>query len=65
MYHPHFDFNNPLELLLMLMQSMAERMTKSVSLTVDKLVQPLSIRDVRLQEMTTVVLETRMTVQKE
>ena len=65
MYHPHFDFNNLLELLLTMLQSMAETMPKSVNLTRDKLAQPLSISDVLPPEMITVTLEIMMAVQEE
>ena len=67
MYHPHFDFdfNNLLELLLTMLQSMAMTMQKSVNLTLDKLAQPLYLSDVLPPEMITVTLGIMMAVLEE
>ena len=67
MYHPHFDFdfNNLLELLLTMLQSMATKMQKPVNLTLDKLAQPLYLSDVLPPEMITVTLGIMMAVPEE
>ena len=64
MYHPHFDFDKPLEPLSMMLQSMAKKVTKPVNLIGDKLAQPLLTRDVHPPVMITVTLEIMKAVQE-